>query len=92
MRVNPRSRLPTKDSLSKRLPDEESRSVYKLYVKLLLAIVTVPIGLTLVLSGAVLIPMMAFVYNILGVIVSSSMVAGGLLLCAGAYLWLTAPA
>ena len=80
-----------KSKISKRLPPEEDRARYKLYAKLSAAVLSLVGGATLFLSGIVIIPMMAFAYNVLSVVGSAAMVTTGLALAGGAYLWLTSP-
>lgn len=93
-RFNLKENLPTRSIITDRVPtpSDETRLKASIYTRLGLAILVLVTGVTLALSGLVLIPMMAFAYEVLAVIGAAAMVATGAAMTGGSYIWLTGPA
>lgn len=93
-RFNVRESLPSRSIITDRVPttSEETRLKASIYSRLGLALLALVVGATLVISGLVLIPMMAFAYEVLAVVGAAAMMAVGAAMAGGSYLWLTGPA
>lgn len=91
-RIDIRGRLPSRNSISQRLPSEETRLKARIYGQLFLAVLALVAGATAVISGLVLIPMMAFAGSIAGVVAASASIAVGGGVAGASYIWLTGPA
>jgi len=93
-RFNVRESLPSRSIITDRVPtpSEETRLKASIYSRLGLALLALVVGATLVISGLVLIPMMAFAYEVLAVVGAAAMMAVGVAMAGGSYLWLTGPA
>jgi len=93
-RYNFKEKLFNRSIITDRLPtpSEETRLKASIYSRLGLAVLVLVLGATLVLSGLVLIPMMAFAYEVLAVVGAAAMVATGAAMAGTSYIWLTGPA
>lgn len=93
-RFNLKENLPNRSILTDRvpMPSDKTRLKASIYSQLGLAMLILVTGATLVLSGLVLIPMMAFAYEVLAVVGAAAMVATGAAMAGASYLWLTGPA
>lgn len=93
-RYNFKEKLFNRSIITDRLPSpsEQTRLKASIYSRLGLAVLALVVGATLVLSGLVLIPMMAFAYQVLPVIGAAAMVAVGAAMGGISYIWLTGPA
>lgn len=93
-RFNVKERFPSRSVISERVPtpSDETRLRLSIYSRLGAAILILVLGVTLFLSGLVLIPMMAVSYNVLAVVGAALMVSIGMVLAGGSYIWLTGPA
>lgn len=93
-RFNVKESLPNRSIITDRVPtpSDEARLKASIYSRLGAALLALVLGATLVLSGLVLIPMMAFAYEVLAVVGAAAMVATGAALAGGSYIWLTGPA
>lgn len=89
-RFDVREHLPSRDSLPSG-PNGETVSKYKLYSKLALVLLAFVLGPTAVISGGVLLPVMAMSVDVLGVVLCATSISVGLIAIGGAYLWLTSP-
>jgi len=93
-RFNLKENFPSRSVISERvpMPSDEARLRISVYSRLGAAILILVLGVTLFLSGVVLIPMMAVSYNVLAVVGASFMISVGMVLAGGSYIWLTGPA
>lgn len=71
------------------MPSEQTLDKYLVYVTILLAMLGTAIGIALIVSGIVLVAMMAVQSSIVGVIAASLMLGAGIVLSAATYIWLT---
>lgn len=91
---NVKENFPSRSVISERvpMPSDEARLRISVYSRLGAAIMILVLGVTLFLSGVVLIPMMAVSYNVLAVVGASFMISVGMVFAGGSYIWLTGPA
>lgn len=88
-RYNLLDRLPTRSLVTDRLPSDERRATFLFYTKLALVTVVATLGMTMAISGAVLIPMFAIGGAATKVVLSASMLSAGLIFTLASYLWIT---
>jgi hypothetical protein len=93
-RFNFKESIPSRSIVTDRIPkpSAETRLKASVYSKLALSAFVLVAGATLTLSGLVLIPMMAFAYEMLAVVGAAAMVTTGVALAGASYLWITGPA
>lgn len=84
-RYNLREKLP---SVSRPSLSDEARLRLAVYLPLLFAALTVAIAQTLLLSGIIILAIMALAGNLVGIVTSAAMVAVGLTSLLATYIWL----
>jgi cytochrome b subunit of formate dehydrogenase len=72
-------------------PSDSTVTRYSFYSKMISVVLLLSVGVTALISGLVLVPMMAFSGNVVGVVLSAGAISVGGAVTASCYLWLTAP-